>query len=40
MAFITTAIVSSFMLTKRVPRWAGSVLILLYALFAIGAWFT
>jgi len=40
MAFITTAIVSSFMLTKRVPRWAGSMLILLYALFAIGAWFT
>jgi cation:H+ antiporter len=40
MAFITTALVSGFMLTKRIPRWAGSALILLYGLFVIGAWFT
>jgi cation:H+ antiporter len=38
LAFITTAMVSGFMLTKRVPRWAGSVLILLYAVFAVGGW--
>jgi cation:H+ antiporter len=39
LAFITTAMVSGFMLTKRVPRWGGSVLILLYGVFVIGAWF-
>jgi cation:H+ antiporter len=38
LAFLTTATVSGFMLTKRVPRWAGSVLILLYAVFVVGAW--
>jgi cation:H+ antiporter len=38
LAFITTALVSSFMLTKRVPRWAGGVLILCYAVFVVGAW--
>jgi hypothetical protein len=26
------------MLTKRVPRWAGGVLILLYVVFVAGAW--
>ena len=39
LAFITTAIVSGVMLTKRVPRWAGSVFILLYAVFVLGGWF-
>jgi cation:H+ antiporter len=39
LAFITTAMVSGFMLTKRVPRWAGSILILLYAAFVTGGWF-
>jgi cation:H+ antiporter len=38
LAFLTTAMVSGFMLTKRVPRWAGSVLILLYVVFVIGGW--
>jgi cation:H+ antiporter len=38
LAFVTTATVSAFMLTKRVPRWAGGVLILFYAVFVIGAW--
>jgi cation:H+ antiporter len=38
LAFITTAVVSGFMLTKRVSRWAGSVLILLYAVFVVGGW--
>jgi len=38
LAFITTAMVSGFMLTKRVPRWAGSVLIRPYAVFVVGGW--
>jgi cation:H+ antiporter len=38
LAFITTATLSAFMLTKRVPRWAGGVLILFYAAFVVGAW--
>jgi cation:H+ antiporter len=38
LAFITTATVSAFMLMKRVPRWAGGVLILCYAVFVVGAW--
>src|ERR671922_2328847 len=38
LAFITTALVSGVMLTKRVPRWAGGVLILFYAVFVLGAW--
>jgi cation:H+ antiporter len=38
LAFITTAVVSGVMLTKRVPRWAGSVFILLYAVFVVGGW--
>jgi cation:H+ antiporter len=38
-AFITTAVVSGFMLTKGIPRWAGGVLLLLYGLFVTGAWF-
>jgi cation:H+ antiporter len=37
--FITTAVVSGFMLTKGMPRWAGSVLLLLYGVFVGGAWF-
>jgi cation:H+ antiporter len=38
-AVVTTAVVSGLMLTKCVPRWAGSVLILLYGLFVSGGWF-
>jgi cation:H+ antiporter len=38
LAFMTTAVISGFMLTKRVPRWAGNVLILLYTVFAVGGW--
>jgi cation:H+ antiporter len=37
--FITTAVVSGLMLTKCIPRWAGSILILLYGLFVTGGWF-
>jgi Ca2+/Na+ antiporter len=39
LAVITTAVLSGFMLTKRIPRWAGSVFILLYGLFVGGGWF-
>jgi len=43
LAFITTPMTSGFMLTKRVPRWAGSVLILVYilvyAVLVVGEWF-
>jgi Ca2+/Na+ antiporter len=38
LACITTAVVSGFMLTKRISRGAGSVFILLYTLFVIGGW--
>jgi cation:H+ antiporter len=38
-AVMTTAVISAFMLTKRIPRWVGSVLILLYVLFISGGWF-
>jgi cation:H+ antiporter len=38
-AVVTTAVVSGLMLTKRIPRWAGSVLMLLYVLFVTGGWF-
>jgi cation:H+ antiporter len=38
LAFLTTAVVSGFMFTRRIPRWAGGVLILLYAVFAMGGW--
>jgi cation:H+ antiporter len=38
-ACITIAVLTGVMLTKRMPRWAGSVLILLYVLFVSGAWF-
>jgi cation:H+ antiporter len=37
-AFVTTAMVSGFMLTKRMPRWAGGLLILHYVLFVAGGW--
>jgi cation:H+ antiporter len=39
LAFITAAVVSGFMLTKRIPRWVGGVLILLYTVFVMGGWF-
>ena len=37
-AVITIAVLTGFMLTKRMPRWAGSVLVLFYVLFVSGAW--
>jgi cation:H+ antiporter len=38
-AFITITVLTGFMLMKRMPRWAGSILILFYVLFISGAWF-
>ena len=38
LALITTAIVCGIMLTKRVPRWAGALLIMLYLGFVVGGW--
>jgi cation:H+ antiporter len=38
-AVITIAVLTGVMLTKRMPRWAGSVLVLCYVLFVSGAWF-
>ena len=38
LAFLTTAIVSGFMLTKRVPHWAGGGFIPLYVVFVLGGW--
>ncbi len=38
LVLITTAMVSGFMLMKRVPRWAGGLFILLYAVFVVGGW--
>jgi cation:H+ antiporter len=38
-AVMTTAVISSLMLTKCIPRWAGGVFMLLYVLFVTGGWF-
>jgi hypothetical protein len=38
-AVITIAVLTGVMLMKRMPRWAGSVLLLCYALYVSGAWF-
>jgi cation:H+ antiporter len=38
LALITTAVVSGLMLTKRVPRWAGGLLIMFYLIFVVGGW--
>jgi cation:H+ antiporter len=38
LAGLTTVIVFGVMWTKQVPRWAGGVSVMLYAIFAIGGW--
>jgi cation:H+ antiporter len=38
-ASVTTLFVCGLMLTRRIPRWAGVVLVLLYAAFAAGGYF-
>jgi hypothetical protein len=38
-AIVTTAVVSGFMLTQYISRWADGMLMLLYGLFVTGGWF-
>lgn len=35
---LTVAVVSLFMLTRRVPRWAGAILVALYVVFVVGGY--
>ncbi|HHT9126019.1 MAG TPA: sodium:calcium antiporter [Candidatus Brocadiia bacterium] len=35
LCFITTVVVCIFMMTKKIPRWAGGILVLLYLVFVI-----
>lgn len=37
--FATTLVLFLFMLTRKVSRWAGAVLVLLYGVFFVGAYF-
>jgi cation:H+ antiporter len=39
-ALATTIVISLFMVRKAVPRWAGAVLVALYALFVVGGYLT
>ncbi len=39
LCFITVIILSIFMLHKKVPRWGGALLISLYVIFFVGAYF-
>ncbi len=38
LCFITTVIVCFFMMTKKIPRWAGGILVLLYIIFVISGY--
>ena len=38
LCFGTVIVVSLFMMTKRIPRWAGGILVLLYLIFVIGGY--
>lgn len=38
LCFITTIVVCLFMMTKKVPRWAGGILVILYLVFVIGGY--
>lgn len=38
MAFVTTLVVCAFVLWRRLPRWAGAVLLGLYLVFAVGGY--
>jgi cation:H+ antiporter len=40
LVLITAAVISGIMLTKRVPRWAGGLLIMLYLIFVVGGWWS
>ncbi|MCW3136916.1 MAG: hypothetical protein N2V76_00540, partial [Methanophagales archaeon] len=34
----TVIVVSLFMMTKKIPRWAGGILVLLYLIFIAGSY--
>jgi Ca2+/Na+ antiporter len=36
MVFVTVLVVSGFMLTRKIPRWAGAILVLLCAASVVG----
>ncbi|MCW3133971.1 MAG: hypothetical protein N2V78_06565 [Methanophagales archaeon] len=38
LCFGTVIVVSLFMMTKKIPRWAGGILVLLYSIFVIGGY--
>jgi len=38
MCFVTVVVVSLFMMSKKIPRWAGGILIILYLIFVIGGY--
>ncbi|NQE04426.1 putative membrane protein [ANME-1 cluster archaeon GoMg1] len=38
LCFGTVIVVSLFMMTKRIPRWAGGILVLLYLIFVVGGY--
>ncbi len=38
LVLLTTLVVTAFMLTKKVPRWGGGVLVALYVIFALGGY--
>jgi cation:H+ antiporter len=38
LCFGTVIVVSLFMMTKKIPRWAGGILVLLYVIFVIGGY--
>lgn len=38
LCFGTVVVVSLFMMTKNIPRWAGGILVLLYLVFVIGGY--
>jgi len=38
LCFGTVIVVSLFMMTKKIPRWAGGILVLLYLIFIVGGY--
>lgn len=38
LCFGTVIVVSLFMMTKKIPRWAGGILVLLYLIFVVGGY--
>jgi len=38
MGLVTIVFIAAVMFSRRVPRWAGAVLVLLYLLFVVGGY--